>query len=98
MSATFEIGDLPIVVALFTDVEGTPTNPTTVVFKTRTPTGTITTYTSPDASIVNGEVGEWTFTFPAALSIPGTWYVRAAGTSGLISAEEVGFEVSPSRF
>lgn len=94
----YDIGDQPVATATFRDVDDVLTNPSTVVFKTRTPSGVETTYTSPNANITNPSVGVWKFTFPAAVTEAGNWVVRARGTAGLLAAEESTFIVRRSRF
>lgn len=95
---TYDVGDRPSFVATFTNAAGTLTSPSTVVFITRDPAGTETSYTSPHASIVETSTGVFTFTLPSALATEGTWYVRAKGTAGLITAGETSFMVRPSEF
>lgn len=95
---TFDIGDRPTATVTFKNVAGVLTDPTTVVFLTLSPAGTETPYTSPDAAIANPSVGVWTFTFPAPLTEPGSWYLRAKGTAGLQSAGELLFKIRKSKF
>lgn len=95
---TYDQGDQPVVTVAFANVLGAATNPTTVKFVTRNPSGTEVEYVAPNANITNPSTGTYVFTFPTAVGVSGTWEVRARGTAGLI-AEVVGsFVVIPSTF
>jgi len=98
MTATFDIGDRPRVTATFTDIDGTPATPSTIVVKVRNPAGIETTYTSPDATITTPATGTVRFTWPEPLDTPGVWAVRIAGTAGVEAAAETTFRVAPSSF
>lgn len=94
---TFDIGDRPVASCAFTNVAGVPTAPTAVTVKVKAPNGTITTYTSPHATIVLATT--CTFTFPSgALNAAGTWTVNFTGTAGVEAADESSFQVRASVF
>lgn len=96
MRTHYDIGDRLTVTATFTDENGTATDPDEVTAWVLDPSGTLTTYVSPDATLTNPSVGTWAFQMAAALDDDGDWYVRIAGTSGLLAAEEVQIPVSRS--
>ena len=98
---TFDIGDLPVVTCLSTDVDGTATDPTTVQVSVIAPNGELfqdSPYTTPDANITNPTTGTFVFTFPLALNDDGPWHVRFEGTAGLEAAAETTFNVRESKF
>lgn len=92
------IGAKPVITATFKDATGALSNPTTVVFMLRDPSGTETSVTSPNAAIVNGSTGIWTYTHTSTVTTPGEWSVRVKGTAGTFAAFEDGFIVNQSAF
>lgn len=98
MTTTFDIGDRPRITATFTDIDGAAATPSTIVVRTRNPSGIETTYTSPNAAITTPAVGTVRFMWPAPLDQAGVWAVRIAGTAGLEAAAETTFRVAPSTF
>ena len=92
----YHIGDRPVVSTAFADIAGTPTAPSAVTVKVAEPDGTITTYTSPHATISLGTTT--TFTFPAAFDAVGRWHVQVLGTAGIIAGDEEYLVVQPSAF
>lgn len=95
---TYDIGDMPTVTGLCTDVNGTAVTPTTIVAIVRNPAGVETTYTSPHAAITTPTTGTIKFLFPAALDTAGNWYVRLKGTAGTVVAGEGTITVRTSSF
>jgi hypothetical protein len=77
--------------ATFADYNGTPTNPTTVVFKYEKPDGTVfsPTVTSLGSGVYTAEV-----TFDTA----GSWWRRWNGTGAIVAAFEAPWFVTPTRF
>lgn len=91
----YDIGDNVTMAAAFTS-NGVATDPTTVTFKIKLPSGAITTYTQVDAEMVKDSIGNyhvcWTIT------MKGTHHYRFAGTGALIAAEEDSFYVNETNF
>jgi hypothetical protein len=85
-------GTQPEVVAVFKRA-GVLVNPTAITVITKSPSGALVTYNTPNAQIVNTSTGVWTFTFPGALTEVGTWIVNFAGTAGVIVAAETSVAV-----
>ena len=88
-----QIGQTPVITAVFTNASNTPTNPTTVTFQITDPTGAQTNTTSPNAAITNGTTGTFVFTFTAALALAGTWIWRVKGNAVVVDATEGTFLV-----
>lgn len=82
----YTLGQSPKLQATFRDDAGTLTDPTTVVFKVRTPGGVETTYTSADG-VANDSPGVWSYQL-APLDEAGTWAYRVVGTGALDAAGE----------
>lgn len=95
-SSDVTVGTAPTVTATFVDADGAPADPSAIEVVTLAPDDTRTVYTSPDATITNPAVGTWVFTFPAAITLHGKWWVRVAGTATIVAASEVSFRVRPS--
>lgn len=76
------IGDLPVITATFRDTANALADPSTVTVKVLKPSGTVTTYTSPTAEIVNSSTGVWVFTMPTAYDEAGTWTFYVVGAGG----------------
>ena len=102
MPNTYDIGDLVICDALFTDVEtGAVQDPTVVTFLYREPDGSITTRVFP-ASITKVATGRYESSVDIAAALPrpqGEWFYRWAG-SGVVgqSAAEGRFIIRESHF
>lgn len=94
--ARYQIGDRPSFDGPFLDADGVATAPSAVTVKTRKPDGTVSTYTTPDASIVLGTTTR--FTMPAPLDTAGIWTINMTGTAGVQAADEIEFEVDRSKF
>lgn len=92
-TSNFLVGARPVVVARFLNDDDDLTDPSSIVVKTRSPTGTTTTYTSPHATITTTGTGIWEFQFPAAVTTPGKWWVYIVGSgNGVDVASEVALE------
>lgn len=89
------VGSAPVITATFAEDDGVPADPTAVEVVTYAPDGTRTVYTHPDATISNPSTGTWVFTFPAGITQHGIWWVKIAGTAGILAASEVSFKVRP---
>ena len=96
MAGRYDIGDRPVVTAVFSDVRGGTGVSTAVTFTVRKPDNTVVTYSSPHAQIASGGTNRWKLTM-STLDQSGTYYVRAESTAGLQAAEEVAVPVDPSR-
>lgn len=94
-TTVYDIGDKPTFVATFKDSTGTLADPTAIDFEVLAPDGTSTTGTIVDAS--NPSTGVYHYVLPD-LDQEGWWYVRAAGTSGVVAAVEQKFRVRASQF
>lgn len=90
---SYQIGDVPRVRADFTNLEGVPTDPTTVTLQIRSPSGAVTTPAAVnDASVVGG------FYYDLPLSEAGTWTYRFVGTGAVAAADEATLYVERSSF
>ena len=97
-SAKLMVGDRPVVRGTFRDVDYELADPTSITVKVRQPDGTVTTYTTPDASITQESTGVWDFTFPDAFDAAGDWYVYMVGTgAGADAAEQVKLSVKAAK-
>lgn len=94
---TYQIGKRVRSSVVFRDVAGAATDPSTVVFKVRTPSGSETTYTyGVDAAVVKDATG--TYHVDVTLTAAKRWSFRWNGTGALIAASETSIEVEPSAF
>lgn len=83
--------------ATFTDSGGTAVDPTTVIFKFKTPAAAITTYTyGVDSELVKDDTGLYHVDVDANAS--GTWYYRFESTGTGQAADEAQFEIYESEF
>jgi len=102
MPNTYDIGDLVICDARFTDAEtGAAQDPTVVTFKYKEPDDSVTTRVFP-ASITKVATGHYESSVDIAAALPrpqGEWFYRWAG-SGAVgqSAAEGRFMVRASHF
>jgi hypothetical protein len=93
---TIDIGDTATVYCWFraapvpeeppstTVTPGALTDPSTVTVTVTSPTGAVTSVTSPHATLGNPSVGVWTWTDTSQiLAAAGVWHVRWNGTAGL---------------
>lgn len=84
------VGTRPRVRMTFEDENGDLSDPSTIVVRVKDPSGTTTTWTSPDATITNESTGIWIFEFPAALTAAGDYWFYAVGSGG---GADVGSEI-----
>lgn len=95
---TVDIGDRPVITASFTSVAGVATDPTTVTFKHKLPSGTETSYVYGIADeVTKTATGVFTFTVPT-ITASGIHYVRSVGTGALATASESEFVVRNTAF
>lgn len=86
---TLHIGDLYRVTATFKNTAGTPTNPTTVVFRLRKPDGVETT----PAAVSDGA---GVYYYDIAIDQVGAWGYAFVGTGAVTAAEPGEFYVTRS--
>lgn len=97
MAQVYDIGDRVRVTAEFRSLTGTLTDPTTIVFKLRSPRGTVTQLEyGVDTALVRESVGR--YYSDVDLNLPGTWCYRWAGTGAVQAAEEGTIVVEKSYF
>lgn len=74
---------------------GALADPTSIIVRTGDPSGDMVEYTSPHATIVQQSTGIYRFTFPAALTEVGRWWVYVAGSgNGVGDADEISFPIT----
>lgn len=97
MGQTYDRGDSVRITAEFRSLSGTLTDPTTVVFKLRSPRGAVTRLEyGVDTALVRESVGR--YYSDVDLNLPGTWCYRWEGTGTLQAAEEGTIVVEQSNF
>lgn len=94
----YNIGDVPIITARFTNSANALTTPTTTTFILVDPTGTQTTTASPNAAISSGGTGILIYAYPVTtgLAIAGMWSWRVKGVGVVPHGLDGTFEVRPS--
>lgn len=93
---SYTLGQMVRLTATFA-VSGANTDPTTVTFKVRAPSGTITTYLyGTDSQLVKSATGVYYVDYTTAAEGIHAW--RMAGTGTCVAAEEQRFTVEDSRF
>lgn len=81
----------------FKNRSGAFVDPTTITFKIKSPTGTITTYTYiTDEELVKESTGRYYIIVEPDES--GTWHYRFSGTGTIKAAGESRFTVKPTQF
>ena len=93
--AVYHVGDLIRFSSTFT-VGSTLTDPTVVTFEIRPPDGTIQTFTSPNASLINDSAGKWHLDYDVTLGGHCDW--RWSGTGAAQAAIEGSVNVEPTSF
>jgi hypothetical protein len=85
----YDIGDAVELAADFTDLDGTPADPTEVLLLIRAPDDTVATIEQAD--LANPSTGEWTYLL---LIDQSGWYrYRFEGSGAVTAAEEKRFRV-----
>lgn len=96
----YDVGDLIRCTGTFTDASDTETDPDTVTFKARGPSGNITTYVyGVDAEVVKSSTGVYYVNL--TIDESGFWYYRFAGTASddtAQGADENHFKIELSAF
>jgi hypothetical protein len=82
MADSYALGKKVRCTVTFTDISGTPTDPTTVVARTRNPNGVTATPTATKS-------GTGIYYTDVTLDTRGTWTVRFEGTGTLVAANEL---------
>ncbi len=83
------VGSTPVFRAAY-DVDGTPTDPTTVTFSWRIDDGEVTDWIyGTDAEVIKDSTGNYSVALP--VTAPGRWYGRWVGTGDAAAAEELTF-------
>lgn len=92
---TYDIGDSIRCTITFATIAGVPTDPTTVTFIYRDPSGTETTWVfGVDVELVKDDTGDYHADVP--IDDDGLWYYRWTGTGALIAGADHGFYVRKS--
>lgn len=92
-----DVGTAPTIEATIRDIDNSLVNPTSITVTTRSPSDNDTTYTDASAEVTNPSVGVWRFTFPAAITEHGKWWVRWDTAGANVVAEETSLNVIPAR-
>lgn len=96
--AAYHLGQSVKLTVAFTDADGASADPTAVVCKVQTPSGTTTTYTyGTDAALTKTATGAYQLIVAASES--GLWVYRWEGTTGALTPrDEEQFHVLRSAF
>lgn len=95
--ATPDIGDRVRISVTWANIAGTATDPTTVTFRAKPPSGTEIDYTyGTDAELVRSGTGA--YYVDLTLTEAGTWLIRWKATGALVAAEEATISVRRSGF
>lgn len=90
-------GDLVRCSAAFTDSSGNALDPTTVTFKSKDPSGNVTTYVyGTDAELVKDSVGNYHVDVDGDEA--GSWWFRFESTGTGQAAAEERYEINSSEF
>lgn len=93
----YDVGDRVRLTHTFTNADGANTDPTTIVFKFKTPAGVTTTYTyGVNAELTKVSTGVYRVFI--SLSAAGIWRYRIEGTGVLEAANEDAIHVNRSFF
>ncbi len=87
----YDIGDRVTLQATFSDEDGIPTNPGTVVCKVKDPAGATATPSATEYA-----TGVWRA--QVDLDQEGTWYYRFEGTTPVVAAGEGQLYTKPTQF
>lgn len=93
--STYDIGDL-IVLSVAFAVEGTPTDPTTIVCRVKSPSAVQTLTYGIDSGLIRDDVGA--YHVDVSVTTWGTWWYRWEGTGAAEGAEAAMFRVRQSVF
>lgn len=97
MANFYQVGDLVRVTGTFTTLAGAATDPTSVFFSFKTPSGTITIYQyGVDAQVIKSGTG--IYYVDVSVTAPGNWNYRFYSTGTGQTADESYFSVPYSQF
>lgn len=98
MTSVYDYGDERSLKATFTDETGSVTDPSTVTFQLRNPSGTVVTevYNDPGSTVVKESTG--VYSRKTLFNLSGQWIVRWAGAGVYDEAREEVIWVRPSAF
>jgi hypothetical protein len=82
------VGAQPTIRITHYDIDGELADPTAIQVRFSRQGETITTINHPNAAIVAQSTGIWHFTFPAALTVAGTYWVTVVASGGGNSTTE----------
>ena len=85
---TYDIGDVARLFGAFTDINGAPADPTTVIVSVKDPNGTVTT-----PAVVRDSLGN--YHADQDCSIAGTWKYQFDGTGAVKASGPGTFRVRP---
>lgn len=85
--SVYNVGDELHLEVTFADLENTPTDPTTVLFAVKTPTGTTTEYIyGTDEEVSNPETG--VYALDVMVTEAGEWGWKCTGTGAVNAADQ----------
>jgi hypothetical protein len=92
----YVIGALVRVKIPWTDVNGTPTDPTTTVCRVKDPGGTVSVYTYALGQVVREGPGIYHYDVATGV-LSGWWFYRWEAAGAAVGAEEGSFHVEASK-
>lgn len=93
----YDVGDAVRFSVTFQDLNGTNVDPDTVVFKTKNPAGTISTYTyGSDAEVVKDSTGK--YHCDIVVGSEGFWFARWEGSGTVYAAGDTKIYVKQTEF
>jgi hypothetical protein len=91
------VGVRPAFELRFYDSDGDLVDPASITVRSKDPSGDITQWVSPDATISQIGTGIWEFQYPAALTEAGRYWLYVVGSGGgADAASEISFTVRGS--
>lgn len=97
MSITvYHVGDLVRIAAVFKDVNGTATDPTTITLKVKDPSGNTDTYTYAAGQITKASTGN--YHRDISIDETGDWHYEWVSTGSGQGVEPGEFTVEPTHF
>lgn len=97
MSLCYDVGDVPIIAAVFATLDGTPTDPSTVALSIKLPDGTEVVYVyGADVIVQRASVGAYSVAYVLTQDARHWW--RWDATGAVATAEEGYIDVKASAF
>jgi hypothetical protein len=87
-TATHDVGDLRHLAVLFTDINGTAADPTTITFRLVRPDGTVVSYAFVDVPATIFKTGTGAYYVEYAIAVPGRHVYRWTGAGTIETAEQ----------